>query len=100
MGDETTPYLVTDYEAKTIVEFINEVLENKSEWGYIAVKDISKTMFCWNSRIEYRYGKLLNEIPDSWKQLNIKKIIACGGWTRMDYLITPFENLGKSNESK
>lgn len=100
MGDETTPYKVTEYKAKTIVEFVKEVLEHKHEWGYISVKDISKTMFRWNSRIEYRYGKLLNEIPDSWKQLNIKEITAYGGWTRMDYRITPFENLGKSNESK
>lgn len=31
MGDETTPFSVSDYNAKTIVEFINEVLEKKSE---------------------------------------------------------------------
>ena len=37
-GDETAPYNVTDYQAKTVVEFIHEMLEqNPNEWGYIEV---------------------------------------------------------------
>lgn len=81
-GDETAPYSVTDYQAKTIVEFIHEVLgQNPQEWGYIEVKDE-------HTRIEYRYGKLLNEIPDAWQSREIGKVDAAGGWTRMDYFIT------------
>ena len=90
-GDETAPYTVTDYRAKTIVEFVNEVLEqNPKEWGYIEVKDEpAGDGFHWNTRIEYRYGQLLNEIPDTWQYREIGSVTAAGGWSRMDYLITP-----------
>ena len=36
--DETTPYLVTDYKAKTVVELVNEVLERRREWRHDAVQ--------------------------------------------------------------
>ena len=89
-GDETTPYAVSDYKAKTIVEFINEVLENyKNEWGYIKVKDEPAGDSYWCTRIEYRYGELLNEIPDAWQHREIKEVTAFGGWSRMDYIIIP-----------
>lgn len=89
MGDETTPFSVSDYNAKTIVEFINEVLEKKSEWGYIEVKEEPAGEFHWCTRIEYRNGELLDEIPDAWQYREIKETTACGGWSRMDYRIIP-----------
>lgn len=92
MGDETTPYKVTDYQAKTVVEFVNEVLkEEPKEWGYFEVKHETRG-FLFSPRIEYRYGKLLNEIPDDWQHKEIEKIESCGGWSRMDYYITPKHN--------
>ena len=82
MGDETTPYEVREYRAKTIVELIIEILEhNPKQWGYIEVSN--------EGRIEYSYGELLEEIPESWQFREIEKVNACGGWSRMDYLITP-----------
>jgi hypothetical protein len=48
------------------------------------------SFFC--PRIEYRYGKLLNEIPDDWQHKEIEKIESCGGWSAMDYYITPKHN--------
>ena len=88
-GDETAPYSVTDYQAKTIVEFINEAIEhNPKEWGYFEAKS-KDGGFLSCKRIEYRYGELLNEIPDEWQYREIEKIDASGGWSRMDYLITP-----------
>lgn len=89
-GDETAPYSVTDYQAKTVVEFIHEMLEqNPKEWGYIEVKDEpAGDGFRWSTRIEYRYGKLLNEIPDAWQYREIDKVDAAGGWSYMDYFIT------------
>lgn len=89
MGDETTPYMVTDYKAKTIVEFVNEVLKNKHEWGNIKVKNRPSGGFLFCSSIEYRHGELLNEIPDAWQYREIEKIEACGGWSCMNYYITP-----------
>lgn len=89
-SDETAPYSVTNYQAKTVVEFVHEVLEqNPNEWGYIKMKDEpAGNDFNWNTRIEYRYGKLLNEIPDAWQSREIDKVDAAGGWSRMDYFIT------------
>ena len=78
-GDETTPYSVTDYKARTVVEFVNEVLERRREWGEIAVQGLG----C----VEYRYGELLNPVPDAWQYRVIGSVGACGGWSRMDYHI-------------
>lgn len=80
MGDETSPYSVTEYKAKTVVEFINEVLERTREWGDINVKGLG--------RIEYRKGELLNPIPETWQYKMIDKIESVGGWSRVDYFIT------------
>ena len=93
-GDGTTPFVVTGYRAKTIVEFVNEVLENKQEWGYIEVEHEKVAnpklfSFLYCHRIEYRYGKLIKDIPSEWQNREIAKIQACGGWSRMDYYITP-----------
>jgi len=82
-SDETAPFKVMDFWAKTLVEFITEVLEERPhEWGFFKVKTIG-------GRVEYRDGELLNEIPDSWQYVEIESIDASGGWSRMDYLITP-----------
>ncbi|MBR3856416.1 MAG: hypothetical protein IKM68_00350 [Bacteroidaceae bacterium] len=107
MGDETTPYKVTEYQAKTVAEFVNEVLkEEPKEWGYFEVKHETRGfLFC--PRIEYSYGKLLNEIPEAWQHQEIEKIEACGGWSRMDYYITtkkyneqPMEQEKTTNETQ
>lgn len=107
MGDETTPYKVTDYQAKTVVEFVSEVLEEEpKEWGYFEVKHETRG-FLFSPRIEYRYGKLLNEIPEAWQHQEIEKIESCGGWSRMDYYITtknitnkPMEQEKTTNETQ
>ena len=89
MGDETTPFKVTDYNAKTVVEFINEAIErNENEWGRISVKEKDfGFLFC--KSVEYRYGELLDEIPDEWQYREIESVEAVGGWSNMDYNITP-----------
>ena len=47
-GDCTAPYFVTDYKAKTVGEFIQEVLkERSSEWGYI---------FSWQTFLSIKYN--------------------------------------------
>lgn len=89
-SDETTPYDVTEYQAKTVVEFVNEVLERyPGEWGYIEVKEEPSGDNNWCTRIEYYHGQLLDDIPDAWQYREIGKVTAAGGWSRMDYLITP-----------
>lgn len=87
MCDETTPYEVTGQKSRTVREFIEEVLEEKpNEWGYISVGghffQPRKKGSC-----EYRYGKLLSEMPEELLDVEIREILAYGGWTRMDYTI-------------
>ena len=87
MGDETTPYEVTGQKSRTVREFIEEVLEEKpNEWGYISVGghffQPRKKGSC-----EYRYGRLLSEMPEELLDVEIREILAFGGWTRMDYTI-------------
>ena len=85
-GDETTPYKVTEYKSRTVGEFIQEVLkENPNEWGYISVGRHfyqSGAVSC-----EYKYGRLLSEMPCDVLDEEIKDVLAQGGWSRMDYTI-------------
>lgn len=79
-GDCTAPYEVSDYKAKTVGEFIEEVLKEKAdEWGYISVDGLQ---IC-----EYKHGALLAKPKEMYLNREITKISADGGWTRMDYSI-------------
>lgn len=80
-GDCTASYSISDYKAKTIGEFVDEVLaECRGEWGYFTDEN-------YNRISEYSYGHLLKEIPDEISKKRISKIYGDGGWTRMDYII-------------
>ena len=80
-SDETAPFDIMDYKAKTVGEFIDEVLkERPNEWGYFDVYGFG--------RCEYRSGKLLSELSDDKLRYRIKSVKAAGGWSRMDYRIT------------
>lgn len=86
-GDETTPYEVSGFKSRTVGEFIQEVLEeNPNEWGYISVGghfyQQRKSGSC-----EYRYGRLLSDMPDELLDIEIREVLASGGWSRMDYTI-------------
>lgn len=86
-GDETTPYKVLDFKSRAVGEFTQEVLmENPDEWGYISVGghfyQTRKRGSC-----EYRYGKLLSEMPKELLGIEIREVLASGGWSRMDYTI-------------
>ena len=84
-SDCTAPYDIVDYQAKTVVEFINEMLQQcKSEWGDIEVWAETTPL---PGRVDYKRGELLQEIPDDWQYKEVVKVIAAGGWSRMDYRI-------------
>lgn len=83
-SDCTAPYDIVDYQAKTASEFVNEVLkEEPKEWGYIELHNNIHAL----DGIEYKRGKPLQEIPDAWQHKEVTKVIASGGWGRMDYRI-------------
>lgn len=79
-GDDTAPYSIYDYKAITASDFVNEVLrEEPDEWGRIEVLGFGS--------VKYRGGKLLSEVPESWKYLTVVKVTGSGGWSSMDYRI-------------
>lgn len=77
-GDETAPFDLSEYPAK-VTDFIAEVLKRTHEWGDIEVRG--------HGCVEYRYGELLDEIPDEWKGLMIRDAKAAGGWSYMTYYL-------------
>lgn len=92
-SDCSAPYDVILDKEYTVREFIETVLkENSGEWGevyYHTNKDIS--VFD-SPKCTYRYGKLISEpLPEEYLNKTIKKVIADGGWTNMDYLIKEAE---------
>lgn len=100
--DCTAPYEVTDFKAKTVGEFVNEVVASRpKEWGTISVKHDG--MFCGPKICEYRYGKVLGKIDDVFRDREIEPtVFASGGWTRMDYklkLKETMETMEKKTEN-
>lgn len=86
-GDCTAPYSVTLHGKVTVREFIEAVLENKTEWGHVEIfKGKPKSMFDNDLAVGFRYGELENGLPES-KLLDrkVKSASASGGWSRMDY---------------
>ncbi len=85
-GDCTAPYAVMLDKEYTVEEFVNAVLTNKAEWGYIGIEHKGATFGAPNC--EYKYGHLLNELPQEVLCEKVVSARAHGGWTRMDYYLT------------
>lgn len=82
-GDCTRPYKVILDRAYTVRTFIETVLnERGNEWGDIIINNAYG-----KPSIEYRYGKLQNELKKSVLDKPVISVKASGGWTRMDYVI-------------
>lgn len=87
-GDECAPYDVKFDKPYTIGELVKEVLtERSNEWGEFEVREgggwFKPTIF----RVEYKYGKLLGDLPDEVANLAIESANSYGGWSNMDYNI-------------
>ena len=83
-SDETAPYSVTEFKAKTVGEFINEVLDShKGDWGYFHVSHPNLRGY----KCEYRYGKIVSPISENANKYEIESVESSGGWSRMDYFI-------------
>ena len=69
----------------TVKEFIDDVLTNVNEWGYIGINNnfnIFGDPYC-----AYGDGKLLSDMPSNILNKKVVKATATGGWTRMDYIL-------------
>lgn len=84
-GDETASYSVELEKQYTVNEFIIEVLSNAGEWGYIGIK--CKNTFFGNPKCEYKWGKLISNLPEDYLSKKVISVEADGGWSRMDYLL-------------
>lgn len=84
-GDATSSYEYILSRGATIKEFIELILKNKEEWGGIYVYQGGERV----QIAEYRHGNLeWHKIPDGSARI-LPKIDAHGGWSLMDYLVTP-----------
>lgn len=78
-SDKTAAYDVVEY-PKKVNDFVQEILKRINEWGSIEVEGYG--------HIEYRYGKLLTDIPKLWNELTISGVEAYGGWSYITYYIS------------
>lgn len=79
-SDCTAPYDI-ETDCKTVGEFVDEVLrKHDNEWGDFKIKGMY-------GYYNYKHGKLIDEIPQKERNMQIKEIKAAGGYSNMDYLI-------------
>lgn len=87
-GDECAPYDVKFDKPYTIDELVNEVLTaHKGEWGKFQVRHKGNSCLDNFFKVEYRYGKLIGELPEDIAKLPILDASSCGGWSSMNYYI-------------
>ena len=87
--DCTAAYKVTLDKEYTLQEFIDAVLSNKGEWGYINVAK-RDCAWCNYPAFSYRYGEIYGEpnLPEEVYGYKVKSVTASGGWLRIDYIVT------------
>lgn len=85
-GDETAIYSVELSKEYTVKEFVDEVVSNKSNWGRIGIA--SEGAIFGNPMCEYKWGKLLTELPSEIMTDKVISAEAHGGWTMMDFKLT------------
>lgn len=79
-SDETASYDIKPNRQCTLCDFVEHVMQRTGEWGDIIVLG--------HRRIEYRWGKLLDDnFPDDLLNREIETITGNGGWSNMDYHI-------------
>ena len=80
--DDCTDIYEVNLEGKTytVGEFIKEIFTKRSnEWGIIEIEGVDT--------INYRDGEIIPRLDNEILDKKIRKVIAQGGWSRMDYTI-------------
>lgn len=87
-GDACAPYDVKFDKQYTIGELIEEVLTRfNNEWGEFEIRHNGAGYFDTFFRVDYKYGKLLGEVPENIANLPIISATSYGGWSAMSYNI-------------
>lgn len=83
-GDDTWNYKIYDYNAKTVGDFVQEVLSQYTdEFGSCVIWGHFEYGF-----LKYRFGKIVNPFTDeNVNSLEINYVSANGGWSEMTYYI-------------
>lgn len=82
--NESAPYEVIFFHECTVGEFVNTVIANTKEWGYIGIDDHQPWSY-GTPNCEYRWGALISRLPDDVLSRTIKSARADSGWSRTDY---------------
>lgn len=86
-GDQTCPYYMEIKKEFTVKDFVNAVISNESEWGYIGIND--RESIFGNPKIKYSHGTIItNNFDEDILNKIVTNISGSGGWTRSDYLLT------------
>ena len=64
----------------TIKEFLETIAADKQEWGCV------RTSYFGDPIAEYSHGEITYHI-DCVDKFVVPRGLACGGWSRMDYII-------------
>ena len=80
-SDETAGYQVFLNKNYTVQELLNEINDGEN-WGCLQVIN--------GSSCEYRHGELLSNLSDFDLDKKVKKVIASGGWSNMNYYVEVF----------
>jgi hypothetical protein len=85
-GDCTQNFKVTDFPG-TVEELVDQILARTNEWGSIRIDMGEGIGFFELEEYEYKYGILIDQIPNEKLAAKVKSVTANGGWTYMSYLI-------------
>lgn len=80
-----TSFRVVFEKEYTVEKFIQAVLTNTRDWGYIGISN-GKSVF-GKPCIRYEYGRKIDDFPEDILCKKVTFATANGAWYRMDYLL-------------
>ena len=84
-NDCTGSYYITPKKSFTVRDFVNAVIADTREWGYISIAAPRATF--GNPNIEYKRGKLTANFSDEILNKQVLELSGSGGWSRSDYIL-------------
>ena len=85
-SDCTGSYYITPKKSFTVRDFVNAVIADTREWGYIGIA-APRTIF-GSPNIKYEWGKLTTaNFSDEILNKQVLGLSGSGGWSRSDYIL-------------
>ena len=85
-SDCTGSYYITPKKSFTVRDFVNAVIADPEEWGYIGIA-APRTIF-GSPNIKYEWGKLTTaNFSDEILNKQVLELSGSGGWSRSDYIL-------------